>query len=494
MQPPALIRLARVVGRVAWPAALLCASCTVGPDYERPVIETPMAWRDTPVAETETLANIAWWDLFHDPAMQALIRTALDENQDYRIAVERIVEFQARLGFTEAELYPRVDVGGKVGQFEQSRLAFPPNPSPGDNDSKEYRVTADLFWELDLFGRIRRASEAERELLLASEEARVAVAITLVADVGQAYVRLRDFDQRLEIARRTLQSRAESVELARIRFEGEVTSETDWRQAQAEYFRVQAIVFELERQVRLIENELSVLVGRNPGDIARGLAVTQLAEPPAIPAGLPSELLERRPDLLQAEHELHAATADIGAAKALLFPRIALTASTGYESSSFDDLFDSDSRAWSLAGNLLQPIFNAGQNRDRITIQESQMRQTLYGYERAVLIAFREVEDALVGCRTTGQSRIAQHERVEAEREVLRLVDLRYRGGVTDYLDVLDAQRSLFTAELDEVATISDQYQTLIRLYKALGGGWPATPAEPETDATGDATSDDAGP
>jgi len=236
------------------------------------------------------------------------------------------------------------------------------------------------------------------------------------------------------------------------------------------------ITFDLERQVRQLENLISILVGRNPGEVLRGRAVTEQKRPGTVPAGLPSELLDRRPDVRVAEQDLAAATANIGQAKALLFPRIALTGSFGFTSTEFDTWFDGPSKAWNILGNLLQPIFNAGKNRRRVEITESQQRQTLYEYERTILQAFRETEDALVAYRKTGEQRVAQAQRVTAERKVLELAELRYRGGVAAYLEVLDAQRSLFGAEIDETQTIAANLVSLVQLYKALGGGWPGAP------------------
>jgi multidrug efflux system outer membrane protein len=297
--------------------------------------------------------------------------------------------------------------------------------------------------------------------------------------VARAYFELRDYDRRLEIARRTIESRREYVQLAKDRFEGGVTPEIDFRQAEAELARVLTVVFELERLIAAKENELSVLIGRNPGPILRGRALDEQKLPTAVPAGLPSELLDRRPDIRVAEQQLAASTANIGEAKALLFPRIALTGSFGFASTEFDTLFDGPSKSWNIVGNLLQPIFNSGKNRRRVEITESRQRQALYAYERTVLEAFRETEDALVAYRKTGEQRGAQATRVGAERKVLELAELRYRGGVAAYLEVLDAQRSLFGAELDEAQTIGSNLVSLVRLYKALGGGWPSQPEPP---------------
>jgi multidrug efflux system outer membrane protein len=286
--------------------------------------------------------------------------------------------------------------------------------------------------------------------------------------VARAYFELRSLDLQLDIARRTIVTRRESLQLAKDRFEGGLTPETDYRQAEAELFRMEAIVSDIEMAIAQKENELSVLLGRNPGPILRGRLVTEQKLPAAVPAGLPSTLIERRPDILAAEQVLAAATANIGQAKALLFPRISLTGSYGFTSTEFDTLFDGPSKAWNLIGNILQPIFHFNKNK----------RQVLYEYERTILQAFRETDDALVAYRKTGEQRTSQGGRVLAERKVLELADMRYRGGVAAYLEVLDAQRSLFGAEMDETSAIRQNLVSLVQLYKSLGGGWPSTPEE----------------
>jgi len=466
--------------RALFIAILLSAGCTVGPDYQRPEVPLPEGWREVGATEQESLANTPWWELFQDPVLVGLIQIALAENKDLAIAVERIEEARARYGFTRADFYPKVDGFASAGAVKVSRNGIPPLPSGIDDENGLYTVGGSMFWELDFFGRVRRATEAELAQLYASEEGRRAVVLALVAEVAQSYVDLRDLDQRLEISRRTVQTRVAYVELARDRFEGGVTSELDWRQAEAELHRTTSIVFEFERLVKQKENEISVLLGRNPGDIPRGLPLDQIPVASSVPAGLPSELLERRPDLREAEQQLVSANARIGAAKALLYPSISLTGAFGWESSELDELFDSPSQSWSIGANLLQPIFNAGQLRSRVEVAESQQRQTLYGYERSVLLAFREVEDSLVGIRQAGLRRGSESERVTAELKVAELAELRYRGGVAAYLEVLDAQRSLFDAELEEAGAQRDEIVALIQLYKALGGGWPQEPAPEE--------------
>jgi multidrug efflux system outer membrane protein len=300
------------------------------------------------------------------------------------------------------------------------------------------------------------------------------VALALVAAVAQAYVELVDLDERLAIARRTLESRRATVELARVRFEGGRTSELDWRQPAAEPFRTEALVHDFEGLAARAENALALLLGGNPGPIERGAALA-FEDVPALPAGLPSELLERRPDVRAAEEELAAATAEIGAARALLFPRVALTGDFGQESSVLGDLLQAPARAWSLGANLLQPIFDAGRNRRGIELAESAQRQALLAYERSVRSALRDVEDALVERRRAARRRAAELQRVTAERKVLELADLRYQGGVAAYFEVLDAQRSLFLAELDEASARRDELVAVVRLYKSLGGGWSAS-------------------
>ena len=466
-------------------AALLCAltalapaGCTLGPDYARRPVVSPEGWRDAASPDPNTLANTPWWELLNDPALQELIGAALAANKDLAIATERIAETRARLGFVKADFYPTVDLELKGGVIDPS--AEVTELTGGDADKVDfYALAGTVSWEIDLFGRVRRATEAQRALLMAAEETHRAVVISLVAEVARVYVELRDADRRLEIARRTLESRAEYVRMAKLRFEGGVTSEVDWRQAEAELHRTESFVQQFELAARQKENELSVLLGHNPGPVARGTAVQRTPVPPQIPAGLPSALLDRRPDILAAEQQLVAANANIGEAKALLFPRIALTGDYGVQSLDSGTLFTNGAKSFSLLAGLVQPIFNAGRNRRRVEVTESVMRQTLYSYEKTILNAFREVEDALVGYNKLGEQRASQGARAEAERRVLELAEVRYRGGVADYLEVLDAQRSLFSSELDEVQAITGQLVSLIRLYKALGGGWPSVGAAP---------------
>jgi len=454
---------------------LLAAGCELGPDYARPEVPLPEDWRDISPAEQASLADKPWWELFQDPQLVQLIDMALSENKDLKIATERIEEARARYGFTHADIYPHFDAYGSAAWLQHGEDAL---PAGADRESNMYAVGASAFWELDFFGRIRRSSEAELAAVFATEEARSAVVLSLVSDVARAYIELVELDRSLSVSRRTLQSREEYVQLAKDRFDGGVTSELDWRQAQAEEQRTATFVQDFERQVRQKENEISFLVGRNPGEIDRGAGLDSITVPLSVPAGLPADLLERRPDVRQAEETLASSTASIGAAKALLYPSFFLTGTFGWETTDLDQLLKSPAKSWSLGANVLQPIFNAGKNQSQVEVAESLQRQALFGYESSILQAFREVEDALVGLRQFGLQRDSQRQRVEAERKVLELAELRYRGGVANYLEVLDAQRSLFESELDESTAIRDQFVAFVQLYKSLGGGWQAHETE----------------
>jgi multidrug efflux system outer membrane protein len=462
-------------------ATFVTAACAVGPDYKRPEVKMPEKWRDPAAAQGASIANVPWWDLFQDPQLKTLIKVALEENRDLKIAVERIEEMRAALGIAKADLYPKLSADLHAGALNPSNTAVVGLPSSDTNNTTGlYVATLDLSWELDFFGRIRRATEAQKALLLASEEARRAVAIALVADVATAYLDLRGLDRRLAISRDTITSRKESVEYSKTRFQGSVSDEVAWRQAESELHRVEAITFDFEKLVAQKENELSFLLGHNPEAIVRTVGGEDQPVPPQVPADLPAQLLERRPDVRRAEMELMSTNAQIGEAKAMLYPQITLTASYGLASTDLASLIDPASQTWRLFAGLMQPIFNAGKNQARVEMRESQNRQALYAYENTLLQALREVEDSLVGMRKAGEERGAQDERVTAQKRVLELADLRYRGGVATYLEVLDAQRSLFNAQLDEASAATEHSKALVRLYKALGGGWPTGKAAEE--------------
>lgn len=467
-------------------ASLVCLfslGCASGPDYERPKVATPENFRQGGPAVEASLANVPWWELFKDEQLHQLITVALTENYDLRIAIERIEEARATYGIAKADFYPAISGNVTGGALNTSDSSLTHTQDNNTATKALFNLGLGFSWELDFFGRIRRASEAEKATLMATEEARRAVAISLVSDVALAYVDLRSLDRRLGIARTTLISRKDQVEFAKTRFEGSVANEVDFRQAQAEQSRIESQVFGYESMVVQRENELSFLLGRNPAAIVRKGGVEDQPVPPEVPAGLPAALLERRPDVRKAEMELWSATARIGEARAMLYPRISLTGNLGLASSELSELVDPSSMAWNLFANLMQPIFEGHKNTSRVEMRESQQRQALYAYQRTLLNALREVEDALVAFKSAGQQRVSLRDRVTAEKKVLELSDLRYKGGVANYLEVLDSQRSLFDAEIAEATAANDHAQSLIRLYKALGGGWPTAPAKKEGEA-----------
>ena len=454
-------------------AAMLLGGCTLGPDYERPELDTPVSYIQ-PAEEGASFANTPWWELFEDPQLNALIEVALVENQDLGIAVARIEEFRAILGITRADQFPTVDIAAQGGRTDPSGATFPGNVN--DEAVDNYRLSADVFFELDLFGRLRRSSEAARAELLAAEENRRNITISLIANVATTYMLLRDLDAQLEIARRTEQTRSDALNIISARFEKGTVPRLDVDQAEIELAVAIAAVATAERTAAQTEHSLSVLIGRNPGPIVRGLPLDQQTMPPDIPVGLPSELLQRRPDVLASEATLAAQTARIGVAEALRWPSISLTGSLGFESDDLSTLTDSGSDFWSVGGSILQPLFNSGRNRDRVAAEVARTEQALLTYEQTVLRAFAEVEDALVAVRTYRREHEARIRQVAAARNAAKLSRARYDGGVTSYLEVLDIERSLFSAELSESQTLRLYINSIIELYKALGGGW--TPQE----------------
>jgi multidrug efflux system outer membrane protein len=460
--------------------ALVLSGCMVGPDYQRPEVESPDAFEQR-TKEGASIANMRWWELYGDPQLQKLIETALSENNNLAIAIARIEEARAQYGFVRADLYPRVD-----GQFGATRGDSIGQLIPGANIgiTENYVLAGSASWEIDLFGKLRRSSEAARAELLATEDARRSVMITLVADVAAGYLLLVDLDARYDIARRTLDTRKESTGIVQARFDKGTVPLLDLNQAQIEEADAVAAMYSLERDVIKTENLLNVLLGRNPGLILRARHEVFHLTTPVVPAGLPSELLERRPDVRQAEQQLAAQTARIGVAQALRFPSLSLTGTFGVASTDMSDLLDGNSKIWDITGNFLAPIFNAGQNKRRVEVEKARTEQLLNQYELTVLQAFREVEDALAEIRTAHGEALAREAQVIAARSASTLSRARYNGGVTSYLEVLESDRSLFRAELAESSIKRQQLVGLVDLYKALGGGWemdePAPAAEPD--------------
>ncbi|HZN44485.1 MAG TPA: efflux transporter outer membrane subunit [Nitrospiraceae bacterium] len=453
---------------------LLSAGCAMGPDYSRPPVSTGDTFR---MAEKQgaSIANMPWWELLRDEELQKLIRVAIDENKDLRRAIATMEEFQARLFIARTDFAPQMSATVNAPAFgRDSVFLFPGFPNPFN-----YYIQGDLSWELDIWGKIRRSNEAARDDLLSKDENRRAVVLELVSNVAQAYFELLQFDMQLDIAKRTLQSWEESVKIAQARLKGGVIAKLDADQFEAERANAAARAAELERQMVQKENQISVLLGRNPAQIIRGRSLTEQVMPPEVPPGLPSELLQRRPDLVRAEQELAAATARIGMAKADRFPKLSITGLLGVANPKLSRLFDEEGRFGVAGPSLAGPLLNAqilGFQQDAV---EAQARQAVAQYEQSILVAFKEVEDALVAVRTAREQRAAQVEQVEALRSALRLANLRYKGGLANYLDVLIAQRNLFEAELALSGTHRLHLVSIVQLYKALGGGWSPEGPQP---------------
>jgi multidrug efflux system outer membrane protein len=449
---------------------LLLAGCTLGPDYRRPPVPAPEAWRGEAAAvEAASLADLPWWTLFEDEALRGLVQAALEANKDLRIAATRVEQARAQLGATRALQFPEVTAGASA---TTNRFSDEVNPPGQGGETGLLATTADLAFEIDLWGRLRRASEAARADLLAGEAARQVVVMTLVSEVATTYLQLRQVDLELETTRRSVASRRGSLQLARDRFEAGLTSALDLRQAEAELASTAAQIPDLERQIAQTEHRLSVLLGRNPGPIGRGRPLTGQTSPPAVPAGLPAALLERRPDIREAEAALAAANARIGVARAAFFPQISLTGFFGVESAALSDLFTGPARIWQFGPTVTLPIFNAGRNRANLALAEARQQETLIRYEQTIQQAFREVEDALVAHRKAREALAEQTTAVRASREALGIAESRYTSGLTSYLDVLTAQRTVLVAEVAESRTLLAQLVAVVQLYRALGGGW----------------------
>ena len=457
--------------------SLLLLACAMGPDYPRPDIPTSNSYRmaEEP-KDLPSLANMPWWELYRDEELQRLIRIALEENKDLKRAVANIDEFQARLYTARTDFAPQFSATGNFPLARTGGFLFPGFPSAFNHFGQ-----GSLAWELDIWGRIRRANEAGLADLLAREENRRAVTLQIVSGVAQAYFDLRQFDMQLEIATRTWSAWEESVRIGQARLRQGLINKLDVDQFEAERENAVARIAELKRQMIQKENELSVLLGRNPSQIARGRSLTEQMMPPVVPAGLPSELLQRRPDVVEAEQQLVAATARIGMVKAERFPKLSLTGILGVASPTLTDIVSPGTNFGVLAPVVTGPLLNAQTLGFQQRAAEAQAKQAAAQYEQAILVAFREVEDALVGVSTAREQAAAQEKQVNALRSALHLANLRYKGGLANYLDVLIAQRSLFVTELALAATQRLHLVSVVQLYKALGGGW-----SPEKDSSKD--------
>ncbi len=455
-----------------WLFPLVLSSCALGPDYERPELDIPIEYYE-PKVSGDSVANVSWWELFKDVQLQKLIETALEENKDLGIALARIQEAYAAVTIVRSEQYPTIDAFGNAGRGKESE-EINPNAQTDDN----YFVSGDLSFEIDFWGKLRRATEAQRAELLATEAAHRNTILILVSDVASTYFLIRDLDEQLEISRNTLKARINSLEIIQARFDKGTVAELDVNQAQIEVAIAEVAIASIERQIVQSENALRILLGRNPGPVKRGQRLDQQSLPPKVPVGLPSELLQRRPDLIVAEEQLHAQTARIGVAEALRFPSITLTGSLGLESTDLSDLNSSDAKTWNLFGNIFQPIFNAGRLRAQVDVEIARTEQAMLFYEQTLQQSLREVEDALVAIRTYKNEHAARSRQVFAARSAAKLSRARYDGGVVDYLEVLDTERTLFAAELAESQALRQYLNSIVRLYRSLGGGWTPEPEE----------------
>ena len=465
-------------------AAGVLSSCAVGPTYRRPGVATPAATRgQIGRAQAASLADQAWWDVFHDDALRSLVAEALKNGYDVRIAAWRVEEARALAGISRAQLFPQFQASAGWSRSRASLFNSPKPPAPVNL----YDVNLGASWELDLWGRIRRSNQAALAQYLATEEARRGVMLSLASEVATDYFQLRLLDLQLEIAQRTATAFRETRDLFNRRLAGGAASELETASAEAALASTRANIPNIERQITAQENQLDVLLGREPGEIPRGAALDDQFLPPDVPAGLPSDLLERRPDLREAEQNLIAANAEVGVATANLFPTISLTGAFGGVAPGVGELFG-NGRTWSLGGGLLTPVIQAGRLKHLRRAALAQWEQAKAGYEQSVTSAFAEVSSALVAYQKLAEVEAEQNRAVASYREAVRLAGMRYVAGLSDYLEVLQAQQQLYPAENALALTRFDRLAALVELYKALGGGWklsdqewPHPPAAPAT-------------
>jgi multidrug efflux system outer membrane protein len=463
------------------------AACSVGPNYKRPIVDVPASFRGASTPEASSSAQPAaqpsggtapnptaaslgdekWWEVFQDKELQNLIRTALKNNYDVRIAAARVLQARAQLGVTRANQLPTLAAGGNVTSIREPAIG--PIPS---YEITQGELAATASWNPDFWGQYRRASESARATLLANEWARKAVLATLVANVASSYFQLRELDLELEISSRTLGTRQDSLELTKLLEQHGINSMLDVRQSEQLVYTAAAEVPDLERQIQQQENAISILLGNNPGDVPRGLKLTEEPHAPEVPSGIPSALLERRPDIREAEENLIAANAQIGVARAAYFPQIALTGTAGYQSAKLTDLFQGPAGVWSLAGALTQPILEGGRLKSGVRLAEAQHDQLLLTYQQTIQGAFRDVSNALIAYRKYREFRIQQQHLVESAQDAAKLSETRFKAGTTDYLEVLTNETNSFSAELTLAQAQGNELIALVQLYQALGGGW----------------------
>jgi len=448
-------------------AGMLAAGCAVGPDYERPEVDLPADWR-VPAGEAGELANTRWWTQFSDPVLDELIETALAENLDVRIAAARVAQFAGALEATRSQLFPQLGYGGGVGRSRSSEFLLPAGADPY---TTQYQAALGASWQLDLFGRVRRESEAAQARVYASEQGRRGVILSVVSSVATTYLTLRALDEQLEISQATAANYQETLRIFQLRHQHGVVSGLEVAQIESQYEQARAVIPVLEGQIAAQEHLLSILLGRHPGPIVRGRGLAELSLP-AVPAALPAALLEQRPDIVQAEQDLVAANADVGAARALYYPDFTLTGAFGQLSTAAGDLLESAARTWAVDAAVSGPIFTGGGVAGRVASAEAAREGAELGYQAAILNALREVNDALVGARTSAENHAALARRVVALQEYARLARMRFDGGAAGFLEVLYADNELFAAELAAVEASGNRYASLVEVYKAMGGGW----------------------
>jgi len=457
--------------------AVLLAGCTVGPNYKRPAVNVPATFRapvPLPANEAASLADLKWFDVFKDDKLQDLIRKALVANYDLRDAVAHEEAARASLGITRSNQFPQFAASGGVEINRLSRdgaTPIPPSFLANQNRTFGMAMLDLLSFEIDIWGRLRRATEAARANLLSADETRKAVIITLVSDVATAYLTMRELDYSLEISQRTLKSREESLDLTKSRKQGGVATRLDLRQAQELVYTAAETIPTLQNQIGQTENQITLLLGQNPGGVERGQSLTEQSLP-EVPPGLPSALLERRPDVRASEASLIAANAEIGVAKAAYFPEVSLSGFLGGQSTQLTSLFSGPNSAWSLVPQVTQPIFTAGRLKSGVRLAQAQRDSALVEYQKAIQTAFTDVSNALIAHQRVRESREQQEALVVALRDRVDLAYARYRGGVDTQLNALDADRDLFSAELDLASIRLQEQLTVVQLYKALGGGW----------------------
>jgi outer membrane protein, multidrug efflux system len=447
---------------------LSITGCMMGPNYHRPGIEVPQAFRYE-TKEISDMADNEWWKQFKDPVLNGLISEALANNKSVKIAAANIERAAGILTTTRSALFPQINYNGTG--LKQKLSSNNISPAPTQNPYNSFQALSGASWEIDLWGRIRRLSEAAQASVLASIEARRGIILSLTAEVSNSYIQLRALDEQLVIAGDTLKTYAESVRIFELQFKYGQVSRMNLEQARSQYETAAVQIPQIEVQIAQTENALSILLGRNPSPVPRGKKLTELGMP-SIPAGLPSQLLERRPDILQAEQNLIAANAQIGAAKALYFPSISLTGAAGYSSKDLSSLFLGASKTWNYAGSIAGPIFTAGNISGQVVQAEAGRQAALFAYEQTIQAAFADTENALISRSKLGEQLVAEEKRVASYKEYARLAYLQYNGGYTQYLTVLNAQQQLFPAELSAVQTRASNFIAIVNIYKAMGGGW----------------------